>query len=118
MNTHMKTKLKRVTKWIILNALIVWGTWEAVHGNVGAGRVLAIGAWIIGPLQFLVAFSKKARDAAKKQGRTVPAWMSHGVGMAVVGFLIYHGWVNVGIAWLMAEFGEMVIYSNDEEDEA
>lgn len=118
MKPHMKTKLKRVTQWIILNSLLVWGTWEAVHGNVGAGRVLAVGAWIIGPFQMLVALIKSARDSVKKHGRTVPACMSHGVGMTVVCFLIYHGWVNVGIAWLMAEFAEMVIFSKDEEDEA
>lgn len=53
----------------------------------------------------------------RDSGRSVPAWISHGIGLSLIAFLVFHGWINVAVACLLAEIGEAVLYSKDDKED-
>ena len=105
-------RLVRLLRWAIINALMAWCAWEAViNGVMGAGRILAFVAWGLGPLMFLSACIPDVKNAAAKRGRPIPAWLSHGYGLTLLLFLVWHGWWWTSIAVLLAEIGEAAVFS-------
>lgn len=100
----------RLCAWVALNGTIVWLAWTGVNGSEGAGRVLAFAAWVFGPLQFLAGMSSEVCLEVTKKGRSVPSWMSHAVGIGLIGFLVWHGWWWTAIGFLLAEIGEVAIF--------
>lgn len=109
-------RLVRLCWWAAINGGLAWCAWAGVHGNEGAGRLLAFAAWTFGIIQFVGGMSDDVKSSAAKKGRSIPAWLSHGTGTAMIGFLVWHGWWWTAIAYLLAELGEAAIFHkpNDE----
>ena len=102
--------LVRLCPWAAINGGLAWCAWAGVHGNEGAGRLLAFAAWTLGVIQFIGGMSDEVKASAAKKGRSVPAWLSHGTGTAMICFLVWHGWWWTAIAYLLAELGEAAIF--------
>ena len=110
--TNQNDRLVRLFTWIIPNGAMVWCALVGVNGNIGAGRVLVLAAWFFAVVNCLVAITSKhvaAKITAK--GRSVPAWISHGFDVAMIVFLVWHGWWFTGIAFILLTIAEADIYS-------
>lgn len=103
-------RFTRSIPWAVLNGGLAWCAWAGVHGNEGAGNLLAFAAWTFGVIQFTSGMGDSVKSSAAKKGRNIPAWLSHGVGSAMIGFLVWHGWWWTAIAYLLAELGEAAIF--------
>ena len=86
-----------------------WCAWAGVHGNEGAGRILQFFAWALS-LSFLAAIFPAEFKEQREKGRTLPGWLSHGTGIALILFLVWHGWIWTAIALLLHEIGIAAIF--------
>ncbi|MCH7229163.1 hypothetical protein MLD59_23720 [Verrucomicrobiaceae bacterium E54] len=104
-------RLVRLVKWTAWNAGIASLAWlGVVHSNAGAGRLLAFICWTFAVLILLAACNKEVAAKAREKGRSIPAWMSHGFGMCLIGFLIWNGWIATAIALLIWEIAEAALF--------
>lgn len=111
------TKMGRLLKWAFLNGGLAVLVWLAVNGNEGASRLLVFVASVCGVAQFITGFNEELREDARKRlkSRVVPACLSHGLGVGMAFFLVWHGWLWTGVVFLLAELGEFRIYEEDEQ---
>ncbi len=109
-------KLWRLFTWAVMNGLFAWCMWLAlVEASEGARNVLIFVTWLYGVLCWVAVSDGDIRKNVKKKGRVIPAALSHGVGLAYIVVLIWHGWWWTGIAWTMIEACEATIYGNGGE---
>jgi hypothetical protein len=111
----MKTSHRRAIKWALVNGTIATLAWFAVIEQVeGAGRVLTFISWAFAILFLLAAGNSQVSAEARRIGRSVPAWLSHGYGLTVLCALVWHGWIGTAIAWALIEISEVVVYADPE----
>lgn len=114
----MKNRNKRILRWTVTNGLIAMCSWAAViQGSVGAGRVTCCALWLSVAVAILAASSDEFKAKASAIGRPVPAWLSHGFGMCLAGFFVWHGWWGSALAAVLNEFAESVVYSRLKKSE-
>lgn len=84
--------------------------WYAVNGSAGAGRLLHFVVWTFAIIMFLASLNKEALPKIAANGRSIPAWLSHGWGAVLICFLVWHGWIGAAIAMLIWEIAEAAIF--------
>ncbi|MCW1921293.1 hypothetical protein OKA05_01940 [Luteolibacter arcticus] len=107
-------KLKRVLRWMLSNAALGLLVWLAVNNVTGAGRLLSFVTWFFAVLIFLIAANNEAKEKLRLRGRSLPAWLSHGVGYTMVFVLVWHGWGFTAFALVICELSEAAIYDGGE----
>lgn len=113
-----ESKTPRIIRWVILNGCLLLALWLAVHGNEGARRVIVFASWFFAIVSVLVVPLKEVQERIRKQGRSVPAWLSHGVGYVMVVTMVWQGWVWAGFAMLLNELVEYAVYAAPSEEKA
>jgi hypothetical protein len=86
----------------------------AVSGNVGCGRVLVFVSWVLA-ITIVGAIWPENFIDQKKKGPSIPLWLGHLWGGALIIFLCYHGWVWTAIALTLHEIGVVAIFMDREE---
>ena len=119
MNTEKENEnaalLPRVIKFITISALVAWCAYvSVVHGNVGAGRVLATLLWFLAVCYILLACNKEACAVVRSKGRGAPRWLCLGYDVAMTGFLVWNGWWATAIASGIILVATEVIYTKEE----
>jgi hypothetical protein len=111
----MRTTHRRAIKWALINGAIATLAWFAVIEQVeGAGRVLTFISWAFAILFLLAAGNSQVSAEARRIGRSVPAWLSHGYGLTILCALVWHDWIGTAIAWALIEIAEVVVYADPE----
>jgi len=109
----MKKPLKYI-RWGIENggmfALIYFG----VNGVIGAERLFCFVIWFTAIVVFLASQIDETKKEMTKNGRTIPAWLSHGVGMAMIAYLCWHGWWFSVFAVTLNEVSKAMIFHKEE----
>lgn len=103
-------RLVRFFRWLVLNSGFTACIWLGVHGNVGAARLACFTAWLFGILAFMGSQMSEVKKLAAEKGRSAPAWLSHGLGLSLMAFLVWHGWWWTAIAMLLMELGETATF--------
>ncbi len=112
------SRLSRIFQWTLGNVAGAVCVWLAViESSVVAGRILCAALWFVAAATMLVALSTTAREAAAKQGRSVPACIAGLAGWSLVLFLVYHGWWWTAVAAMLIEVAEFGIFSKKQEEE-
>lgn len=110
-----KYSLNRICLWVITNSATAWCVWEAViNKSAGAINLLVFGTWVFVVSALFVVFSDEAKGKMASKGRSVPAVLSHGLGVIFVCFLAWNGWWFTAIGFLFLENAEALIYSKDD----
>ena len=107
--------MKRKITWTVVNAAYISLAWFATAGSVGAGRVLIFAAWYMAITSICVYCSKELKTKARSNGRSVPRLLSESVDLALVAFLVYHGWWTAAIATLIAAVAQAGIMDLEKE---
>jgi len=113
--------MNRILKWILLNGALLTCVVLAFRGIKGAQNIVLFYSWIVLPLQILwqtISSPKldKLREKARKDGRSVPAWMSVGADLASIGFMLWMGWFATPVIWLVGVIAEAHFYDNTETE--
>lgn len=108
-------KIWKITRWTAFHIGFGWLLWHAVNGHVAAGRVVGFWIWFGTTIIVCASFIDVTRNQMRAKGRSVPAWLSHSAGAAIVGWLVWHGWTTLAIVALVAEICENYIFSKEEE---
>ncbi len=95
-------------------AALAWCAWAGVNGNEGAGRVLQFAAWFMA-ITFIGAVCPADFGDVRAKGRSLPAWLSHGTGIAMILFLVWHGWIWTAIALALHEIGVASVFRTNSE---
>jgi len=115
LNMKKQNKLTRLIKWTITHALLGWCAWEAVNGNIGAGRILVGAIWFMAIIQTFASQNEELKTKYKERGRIVPSWLCHGVDFALIALLVWHGWWFTSFAALVVTLSCAIIYEDPEE---
>jgi 4-amino-4-deoxy-L-arabinose transferase-like glycosyltransferase len=105
-----KNKIGKICRWVILNGALFYCAWAGVNGSEGAARTLVFFTWLFAVLNFIGATNDELSEQVRSQGRSIPAWLSHGLGFVMISFLVWHGWWMTAIAALIIEMTEAAIY--------
>lgn len=101
--------MKKALIWTLINATVTALLLVGFLADVqGARNVALFYIWAVAALStlFLIDPSK-----AGKPGRSVPVWLSAPYSTAVVGFLVWHGAIAVGIAWCWGWFMQEIAFT-------
>ena len=94
-------KIKRAAFWFISNAAFAWSLWAGYdRGIPGAHHVAVFMVWFsfIGSL---MVFSEEVQKKMQANGPSVPMGMNGFFDAGVVGFLVWHGSIFLGVIYLM-----------------
>jgi hypothetical protein len=97
-------------RWAAKNSGLACCAWLGVNGNIGAGRLLAFVAWVFAVSLTISNLDKRSRQSLAKKGRQIPARLSHGLGIAMICYLVWNGWWWTAIAFMLIELMEGMIY--------
>lgn len=109
--------MTRQIQWLAINAFVAFLIWSASSGSDAALNLVSFLGGLSLLLTILVSSSDAIKDDLRKKGRSVPAWLNHGVGFLFVGAMVWHGWYATGIAFLLLDLIEIGIYSKSEKEE-
>jgi len=104
--------------WAAMFSLAYMG---AVEGSLGASRLYCFFAWIGALLTALAAFGILADPTdeklaeARAKGYSLPAWVRWPLSIALVMFLVWHGWWGSVIAALITSVSNMVFFCKPNE---
>lgn len=118
-------KINRIILWFVLNSLVVWLVYAVVFTSLSANSGLvqltkfllwtnSIICWLLVPVLFLAAVVAKPTDKHKQKEpvqRSVPAWLSHLVDMAVVLGCAYAGWIWTAGFYFSHVFAQGILFS-------
>jgi hypothetical protein len=90
-------------------AALMWCAWLAVNGSEGAGRILQFAAWFMATTIVGAVCPEEFEDERSK-GLPLPRWIHFGTGIALILFLVWHGWIWTAIALVLHEIGTASIY--------
>jgi hypothetical protein len=92
----------------------MWCAWLAVNGSEGAGRILQFAAWFMAITIVGAVWPKEFEDQRSK-GMPLPRWIHFGTGIALILFLVWHGWIWTAIALVLHEIGTASIHRTNAE---
>jgi hypothetical protein len=61
-------------------------------------------------MSILAFFNDSVTKKVAAEGRSIPSWFSHGMGMFFISTLVWHGWFFTAIAFLISELIEYAIF--------
>lgn len=89
----------RLVRYIMLNGLLAASLWFGIVEHVeGAAIVAMVLAWFTS-VTSLFMLHKDVIAVIRKRGKTVPVPVDHAFDVAVVGFMLWGGWIITGIAY-------------------
>lgn len=96
--------------WFFVNAgmgaLLSFG----VQGVVGASNLFGSVTSVYFVLSVFGFFHAETRRSLFQKGRSVPGWLSHGVGIVFIGVSYWAGWFVIGTLWVFIESLENRIF--------
>jgi len=95
-------------------AALMWCAWLAVNGSEGAGRILQFAAWFMAITIVGAVWPKEFEDQRSK-GMPLPRWIHFGTGIALILFLVWHGWIWTAIALVLHEIGTASIHRTNSQ---
>ncbi len=107
-------RIKALIYFIIFNAMLSWLAWEGINGNEGAGRLLSFIAWVFGLLKINTGIVR-AKFINTSEKRILPAQLTHGFGIILISFLVWHGWWFTAIALMLSQIGQALVYLPKDE---
>ena len=119
----LRTRIIRVARWAFINGLLGTTAWYAVYqGSKGATNCIIAFCWFQLVMCFLVLLLLIMRNHMptdpladiKSKGRSVPAWLSHLVGLAGIIMFLWNGWWFCGVVQIVNEIIEALMYSDDQ----
>lgn len=84
-----------------------------MSGHDGAVRIVAVVVWLCAFASFGAMVSKDCNDVLKQKGRTVPAWLCHGTGVAFIVFFLWEGWGWTAAGMLIHEISLGAAYNKE-----
>lgn len=109
------SKPVRLVIWAIANGLKWLLTYYAiVEGVNGAENVVKFWIWM-GFVLAIFALAKPVAEAMRKDGASVPLWLNTILDLAYAGFIIWHGWLWTGIAFVVSFFITTAIYAEKKD---
>lgn len=112
----MKSKPSRILLWLFSHAIAGLCAYEVFREGqhyMGAMRILVFMTWASAIASLFIMWSDEAMDKVRDKGRSVPAVLSHGVGLALVMFFVWNGWIATAIAMFFNELVE--VYAHDKD---
>lgn len=107
-------KFLKFARWAVVNAGMFSLVYFGVNGVVGAERLFCFVVWFFAILVLLASTIEKVRNQIGEKGRPIPAWLSHGVGFAMIAYLCWHGWWFSVFAVTLNEIIEAMIFHKEE----
>lgn len=108
--------LMRRVKWFLFNAVFFALLWAAVVEQIaGAKNIVLVVIWFFVLLTPLF-FNKEIKKKLSEKGRSVPAWLDGSSDVAVVGLLLWNGWMVTGVAYLLHLFFIQAVWADIEEN--
>lgn len=91
----------RLIRYIVTNLAFAACLWLGIiEGIAGAANVALFLAWLA-IVTSLFACTKDVVEVMAKRGRTVPMWVDQCFDLAVVVFLVWHGWWATAIGYVI-----------------
>jgi len=94
-------KIKRALFWAVANASFAWALWAGYVAGIAGGHHLAVFMVWFSFIGSMVVFSKDVCEKMIAKGPPVPAMLDGAFDACVVGFLVWHGAVFLGVIYLL-----------------
>lgn len=102
-------------KWVVINSAFAALAWFGVHGVTGAGNVFCFLTWLFAIMQCIVVGNKELCAKAKAMGRSVPRWLCVTYDIALLVFLLWHGWWFSAVAVVLMAFSTAAVFDAEKE---
>ena len=110
-------KSTRLISFCAINGIAALLTYFAfIEGSRGADNVLCLALWwqAFGGLMMIIGSGMDSMQNLKENGRSVPAWVSHGIGILFIATFAWFGSFTYAILMMFAEFAEAIFFHKDE----
>lgn len=106
----------RAIRWVLVNTAMYAVMWFAVSGNAGCGRVLGAMLWLSAVCNVFAWLNDDIGAAVRKNGRSVPDYVSLSYDAAMTLTLVWFGWWLTALASFLSMLGEIGIYTDGKKE--